>query len=502
MTLRLWHTLLLPICAAAALHAQTFHLRVEAPGQAGKPLLAYRYMDLFTLRTERVATVVFDDQGTAQVEGAVTGTEKLRLRMGDIHADVYVRPGSDLRVRLGPPEPGTPRSMGGTTQATIELLDLEPLDINALTSDLNEKLDDQLLQDLATDRAKGMQAVDVVRRGEAAPDTTGRPPTLFVTPNLSNTRIDTFEMKLRNFYRGIEDPWFEAYLTYGVAGMRLGPRTNDRALYERYLKDRPIDTTNPEQVRFIRGLFTELLSSFALRHHERATMTAMAMSTADSLKAVFARHDFLRENGQLAELVMLDQLYTHHAHAQLHRADLLRLIDDVAVRSRYPAHRAIAANMHWDLTTMQPGSTLPPVRVTDLSGNDVDMEAILRGATCVFITASWCTWCDLELTGLAQLDRTYNGIIPITVISIDTTLAQAKQHRALFKDHFQNWLHAPAELQLREDLRIRSLPAIYLLNDTKLAWSPAPLPSDGLGAIFHRTRTEAEQKNRIKVWDD
>jgi hypothetical protein len=497
-SLTVWATLWM----ATRLVAQDYVLRVEAPDHADRPLLVYRCMDLFTQRMERVATAILDAQGTARVTGTALGTDRIRLRVGDTHADLYVRPGSDLHVRLGPPPPDMPRSISGTTQATYELLEVEPLDINALTSDLNEKLDDFLMADLATDRAGGMQAVDVVRRGEGTVGTPERPPTLFVTPNLSSARVDTFEMQLRRFYRGIDDPWFERYLSYGVAGLRLGPRASERALFERHLKGRPIDTTVPEQVRFIRDLFTGLLDSYLLVRHEPATLRAMAMPTTDSLKALFARHDFLRESDELAELVMLDQLYIHHDHPRLSRKDVLRLIDQVATRSPYPAHRQIAANMLWDITTMRPGNRLPPVHLTDLRGRRVDIDSLLKGPACVFITASWCTWCDLELTGLAQLDRTYNGIPPITVISLDTALTDVVAHRARYKEYFANWLHAPAELQLREDLRLRTLPAVLLLNDGVLEWSPAPLPSDGLGAIFHRMRTEGLHQGRIKVWDD
>ncbi len=64
------------------------------------------------------------------------------------------------------------------------------------------------------------------------------------------------------------------------------------------------------------------------------------------------------------------------------------------------------------------------------------------------------------------------------------------------------WLHAEAEQQLREDLRLRNLPTVLLVQDGKLVSSPAPLPSGGLGEVFHRARVNAERDGRIKVWDD
>ncbi len=478
-------------------------IRVQAPDHAGKVALLYRYDDLFTLRTVRLDQTALNDAGHATLRAEVTGTTKVRLRIGDEFADLFLRPRSDLKVLFPLPDPRTPRTLSGTTRVAIELIDLDALDINALTSDLNEKLDDFILEDLATDQVAGMQAAEIHRTEEGVvADTVSRPPTLFVIPSWSDVRVDTFEHRLRNFYRGIDDPWFLQYLEYGVASMRQGPTAKDLQLHQRYLQGREIHYDVPEQVRFIRGLYTEHLIAFALRHHEQATLSAMGMAGIDSLKAVFARHDLLRENDRLTELVALDQLYLHKAHQRLQRADVLRLIGDVAERSQYAEHRTIAANMLWDLTAMHPGGTLPAIRLQDMQGKDAGLGDLLEGPACIMVTASWCTWCDMELAGLAKLVQDHEGIIPTAIISLDPTLDDVRRHRRTVPgDPFQ-WFHAQAELQLREDMRIRGLPAIYLMNDGQLVHAPAPLPSTGLGAIFHRTKVEAEQGRKMKVWDD
>ena len=45
-----------------------------------------------------------------------------------------------------------------------------------------------------------------------------------------------------------------------------------------------------------------------------------------------------------------------------------------------------------------------------------------------------------------------------------------------------------ADQELREQLRLRNLPVFFLFNDGILARSPAPLPSNGLGDLFHQAR--------------
>jgi hypothetical protein len=52
---------------------------------------------------------------------------------------------------------------------------------------------------------------------------------------------------------------------------------------------------------------------------------------------------------------------------------------------------------------------------------------------------------------------------------------------------------------LRASYRV---PAFLLLNDGILARSPAPLPSNGLGGLFHQAKVATEQDQRIKVWEE
>lgn len=498
--------IVLTFSAVLVLHlacvAGSFTVHITAPKEAGQAVLLYRYDDLFTLRTMRVAEAPLDAGGKATLTGTVEGTLRMQLRIADAVADLYVRPGSVLHVEWPGPDPRVPRSLNRPVRVPIVFHEMDALDINALTSDLNERLDDFLLDDLATDAAAGMQALDIQRKEGSGPDSTSRPPTLFVTPALSTARVDTFEQKLKRFYRGIDDPWFGSFQEYGVAGLRHGPRANDRELYARYLKERPVLYTDPEYVRFVRGMFEDHLLSFAFRHHQRALESAMAAGDLDSLTAIFARHDFLKDDARLRELVVLEQLYAHSNSPQVRRRAVEKMLAQASVRSAYPEHRSIAANMLWDLTAMSKGSTLPAMRLQDLKGNAADMQVLNEGPVCLVITATWCTYCELEMVGLEQLHKEYTGVIPIVVIALDKDPAAIKNYLKLHPGRTFTWLHAEAEQQLREDLRLRNLPTVLLLQDGILVRSPAPLPSGGLGEVFHRARAQAERDGRIKVWDD
>lgn len=479
-------------------------IELSAPTYAGQVVRLYRYDDLFTLRPVRLTEALITSTGTAHLEADVSGTAKLQLRIGNTSGDLYARPGITLHITFPPPPTGTARSLGTTTRVALEFTELDPLDINALTSDLNERVDGFIAEDLATDEAAGMQALAVRRTNDQAPDTTApqRPATLFVTPMLSTARVDTFEHKLRRFYAEVKDPWFAHYLDNSMAGLRQGTRTSERETHERWIKGRALHYDDPEQVRFLRSFYADLLPAFVHRYNEEALQRALQARSADSLITVFARHDFLKDDNRLCELVAMDQLYQHYHAKYLDQQAVQVILGQWASSSRYTEHRTIAANMLWDRTAMQPGSTLPPMLLEDERGQRVELDSLLSGPVCLVITASWCTYCELEMAGLEQLQATYKDQIAIIAISLDSSLADLRAYRKAHPAQDFRWLHALADQQLREDLRLRSLPAFYLLNNGVLARSPAPMPSTGLGALFHQVKVQAEQDGRIKVWDD
>ncbi|MBK8498099.1 MAG: redoxin domain-containing protein [Flavobacteriales bacterium] len=487
------------VCNAGA-QQTAFH--VHAPDHVGKVALLYRYDDLFTLRPVQLDQDIVGEDGHAELTAIVEGTAKLRLRIGDANGDLYARPDLAYSVRFPAPDPRTPRSINGTMRVDLAFSNLDPLDVNALTSDLNERIDGFIMEDLATDEVAGMQALEVQRRADAAPtDSTKRPPTLFVMPTWSKLRVDTFELKVRNFYRDVKDPWFANYLDYSFAGLRHGPRVNEQELFERYLKDKPVRYDDPEYVRFVRSFYSEHLY-LAKQTHETRLQRAFAAGSADSLKAILAENEFLKNNERLCELVMVDLLYQQYNGKLVVRDGAERILAQVAAGSSYAEHRTIATNILWDLITMRVGSRLPPVRLEDDRGHDMHLDSLLSGPVCIAVTASWCSYCDLEMQGLEQLHKEFGSVVPIIAISLDEDLATMRKYMKAHPGMDLIWLHAVGEQRLRDDWRVRSIPAFYLLNDGVLARSPAPLPSQGLGALFQQAKAEAEKGSRVKVWDD
>ena len=478
--------------------AASVRVELDAPGYKGERALLYRYLDLFTLRTELIGQATIDAQGKATIDAAVNGTVKATIRIGAVHCDVWLRSGP-YRIGFQVPRPGTPRSLNGTAEVIPEFKELDKLDINALIGDLNQRLDDFIAEDLATDQQAGMQAVDIARKGEnpQPADSVTRPGTLFITPSWSTARVDSFENRLRRYYSEVKDPWFWQNLEYGIAGLRFGPRVNDRDLFDRYLKGKPVLYDVPEYVRFIGSFFEGHLLRYPFRAHEEGLTTWIRAAEPDTVKKIFAEHDFLKDDA-LCELVMMSELYAHYPGKLFDRAGIMRILERLSTASTHPEDRLIAANMRWDLTAMRVGGTLPQLVLRDLQGAQVRIDTSLHDATCLVITASWCTYCEQELVALETLYKEFGAYVHMVGISLDKSTKDLDAYMKAHPGRDWPWYFGGDDPTIMDLLRIRTVPAFFLLNGNTIAQAPAPPPSNGMAAIFHRIKAQADEENKLR----
>lgn len=473
---------------------------IEAPERAGQQAVLHRVDDLFTLRTVRVDETLIGDDGRATLKAEVQGTVKAVLIVGGHRAELFLRDGVTHRVRPLPPAPGA-RPVKGQLPIVLEFIDLSPLDINALMTDLYERLDGFVAEDLATDEAAGMQAVDVLRReGDRTVkvDSVKRPATLFFTPSWSQARLDSFAFKLRRFYAEVDDPWFQRNVELGLCGLYLGPQQDPEALHARCLAGHPPDIDKPEFVRLFRSLHEDHLMTHPFRTDERRLVEGVKQAVTDSLIALLMEHPPLRTDRALAELLLIDQLYLAHPGKVLDRPGIERVLADVAARSGYPGHRTLAANMLWDLTAMRPGTALPELVVADPQGTIVPLDSVFSGPVCLALTTAGCTYCEQELRALAQLQESFGDVVRYVVLVLDSDAGAAVRLSRSIGGTDWTWLTARDPGRAREQLRAPTTPVFLLLNDRTLAQSPAPAPSQGLAAVLHGLRTQQDERDRIK----
>ncbi|MBK9420322.1 MAG: redoxin domain-containing protein [Flavobacteriales bacterium] len=490
---------LFALMLGSGLAAAPVSVRVEAPTYAGKHIRLFAYSDLFTLRTVLLAEAELDAQGNAMLSADVMGTRKAIFRVGPVGADLYLRAGT-YHVRIPPPASGEALPLGGTIRVDLEFIDLPALDVNALVSDLNERLDAFVAEQLATDNNAGMNEVAKVRAGKVKPtaDSARAPAQIFTGPQWAPARTDTFAQKLRKFYADVHDTWFQSDVEYGLAGLYLGPRNDDRKLFERYLKDKPVLYDVPEYVRFFNGFYEGYMMRFGYAKAPDSFAAFLRSANTDSLKTMLARNDFLRAP-EVNELVLINGLYAEHGNKQLDPRGVLAVLQYVQAHSVFPENRTLAANMVADLTAMQPGQPLPSLRLRTVDGTAEDLSALPAGPVCIFITTPRCTYCEQELAALGQQVKEYGEYVQFVGILAKGENTDMSAWLAEHPDAMGLTWYSPTRTdELLEELRLVSVPAVYLVTDNILLASPGPLPSQGLTNVLFSIKAKADEERRIK----
>jgi thiol-disulfide isomerase/thioredoxin len=126
---------------------------------------------------------------------------------------------------------------------------------------------------------------------------------------------------------------------------------------------------------------------------------------------------------------------------------------------------------------------------------------LLHGATCISVTAGWCTLCEVEMQALAQLEKDYAGYVQFITIDLDSSWSAFDRYARAHDPAHRVWLYAGDDPAFMDELRMRSIPAFFLLNDRTIAQAPAPLPSQGMAEIFFKLKAETDQRNRAPSID-
>lgn len=492
-------TFLLLALAAACTAAQAAPVTIvlEAPAYPAQEVVLYRYADLFTQRLERIALGRTDARGHAVITADVDGTQRTLLRIGKVGADLFLRPGQ-YHVQMPPPGAGTVRTISGAARVDLVFLDLDPLDVNALVSDLNDRLDAFVASDLATDANAGMEAVAKARSGRPAPppDSLKRPD-LYTSPRWSAARTDSFALKLRKFYAGVNDPWFQQEVEYGIAGLGMGPRATDREMFNRYLKDRPIFYDVPEYVRFFQNFFDDHLLRHPFRTDPDLLLAAVKHARIDSLNALLSKNEFLKD-ARLRELVLLNGLYRQEGNKLFDHDGIVASVRKIAQASPYPENRLVAANMLWDLTAMAPGAELPEVELIDAQGRPTQLNPGLAGTACLLLTTIDNPYSAQELQALEALANEYAPYARFICVALDRTPGSLSAWLAQGRQGPFSWYVPADQQQLLDHWRIRNTPVLFVLEGAQITASPGPLPSQGLGAFLYKLKVKEEQERRLR----
>ena len=102
------------------------------------------------------------------------------------------------------------------------------------------------------------------------------------------------------------------------------------------------------------------------------------------------------------------------------------------------------------------------------------------------------------MVALESLYKEYGTYVHVVGISLDKSTKDLDAYTKAHPGRDWPWYYGGDDPTIMDHLRIRTIPAFFLLNGNTIAHAPAPPPSNGMAAIFHRIKAQAEDENKLK----
>ncbi|MBX7095000.1 MAG: TlpA family protein disulfide reductase [Flavobacteriales bacterium] len=425
----------------------------KSKGIEGKKISVNFIEDYLSMNTKKVKEGQVDDKGNFNLYFSTEETREIQLRFDGLHSFMYVQPGTEYFVELGPIRPGQNKSF---TDNQIELLfdTLQKFDVNNLILDFNERLDAFMAYNMKVLGTKAYQA-----------------------------EVDTFKVYLAKVYHEVKDPYFRDYVFYSIAGIeQIGGIDVDMVklkakLYKEYLSQGKVIYNSPAYMLFFQQYYTDV---FKLANDEEEKKLVKAINYKKSWKmvdSVLMKDPFLR-NDRIRELVMIKGLSEEYYAGQFYPDNIVLILDSIKKFSNYKENSLIAQNLRTKLTQLNVGYPAPAFSLKN--EKDLDVSLIDLKGKYVYLQF-WATWNNAsigELKIMTELHKKYGEDIRFVSVNMDDSKESWIQ---FLKEHPEmKWihLHYSDDAEIIEKYRVSALPLYYLIGpDGLFIQSPAYKPT-------------------------
>lgn len=459
--------LIIMLLSALVTQAGTLTVQGTAPDYKGEIIKLFQYDDLLTERLSIIDnTIVDEEDGSFAFTVEIDEIQPLLLRIGTVNCRFYGTPDKDYQLTFMSLPEDVPMLINYSNYVPPKFEGLDTTDINYLTVDFDYRFRN-FMQRHAYDIAQ--------KRGK--------------------DYVLSFAQKLDTVYANVENPYFLEYYNYSVASLKFMVNISKKKVYEAHLKGRKVNYHQPVFFEFIETFFENAVQEIYFWRGAEVVEKAIAKDqNVDLLFEAMDKSDFLKEDEQLKELVMIVGLRDLYYENTFKLQDVEKLILQISKKGKYEENRNIASNLYEKIIKNRKGYPAPNIAMKTLKGDDFDLEELKGKMVYIQFFASWCKPCLKELFVMKDVYEEYYPMVEFVSISIDDHEADAKA----FADQYNiPWtvIHQGYDDELRYLYDVLSVPAYFLLDEEgKFMKSYTPTPEENIERIFRRIKSDREEE--------
>jgi peroxiredoxin len=299
--------------------------------------------------------------------------------------------------------------------------------------------------------------------------------------------LEAFRSEMQEEFGMITDAFFTVYVDYKIATLELSASPSRKnTIFKKYLHDRTVYYNNPEYMFFFNTFFDHYLpgnNRFITRRDLNATINDQANYTA--LMDTLGKDTLLR-NEVIRELVLLKTLKELYPFQSFSSANILLMLEQVAVGSKFSEHREIARNIKDEICLLAEGVPAPPFKLPSLDGDTISLADLRGKPVYLFFMTTQSHGSLVEFARMDELYKIYGNDIHFVTVSFDETMEIIDRFRE--KSGF-NWLFLfnGSRYDLIHKYRMKTYPTFVLIDSSgNIAEYPAYKPSEIIEDSFQR----------------
>jgi peroxiredoxin len=294
-----------------------------------------------------------------------------------------------------------------------------------------------------------------------------------------------------------EHLFFENYIQYQLADLKNASNTiYDLSLGKTYLENKTVLYKNPVYMQFFNAYFSKYFVSGKRNtdYHEFIDLIDRHSSLAQLMDYMGKDPILIQE--RLRELVLLSALKEVYYNKDFDSENILKLIQSIALKSKFTEHQKIAKALIHQFTNLQIGTPPPTFKLKSTQGIFKSLGDYKGRYVYLVFLSDNCEACESDLTDVTNLAEKYKKDIAVVGILVNYTKAGLEEFK---KSDITPWdrLYFGNNFEILNNYQIKTYP-IYMLVDRQgnMLLNPAKKPYEGINRYFDFLIRRDAQKNK------
>lgn len=427
------------------------------------------YRDLISNTEKQITYSTIDSVGNFLLEFNTKQIQYITLKIDKNVASMYVDSNATYEIIIMPPDSTTYQNPNIEHDVKISIHLKSKTELNALTMDYEKHFDDFLTREYRS----------------------------FVS-RTPQPKIDSFKVRMDNFYADVKNSYFDAYRMYSIAALEEKTMASRKKLYNAYLNQKPILYNNQEYFHFFNTFYKQYLRTISLTQGQELKDQVEISHSYSAVMNILKRNDFLK-NDTVRELVLIKGLYESYYDATFKKASIIKLLENITTESVIAENKQIAQNVLNSFSKLKLGAPAPYFELPDKTGLTHSLDELRsKKFLYIFFFDQQCTACAQQMKIITSLKKQYATRIEFVGISADKTNTDLNQF--CLKNPQYDWLflYDNTGATLKNTYEIRSLPTYFLIDmEGKFVQVPADGPDGGIERTFYDITKPKAKKHKV-----